>query len=136
MYNKLLKIKLLAKKEGAKITEQVTEELMQEVYNEEMALHRWAKERSLGKTCQEIADREGVSKQAVSEALVKAGWNKKTKWSWLYKDFTDLYNHPRELQRMSIKEIAEKYNTTPSTVRRGLLKEGVEIRRQGRKKIK
>lgn len=74
-------------------------------------LEEWVKLRKEGLTYQAIADKYNVSKQAVYEALDKAGIKRKTKYSQYYKEWEELYSNG-----CSTQDIAKKYNCYNTTV--------------------
>lgn len=74
-------------------------------------LEEWKKLREQGFTYKAIADKYNVSKQAIYEALDKAGVKRKTKYSKYYEEWERLYQ-----KGFSTQEIADQYNCNQKTV--------------------
>lgn len=88
--------------------------------------------RKQGKTCQEIGDKLGITKQRVNTLAkrdLSPGEERETKYSHLADTFVNEYN-----EGFSTIEIARKYNTVPVTVFRALKKKGIAIDKKRNKK--
>lgn len=86
--------------------------------------------RDSGLSCQEIADKFGITKQRVQDIYFKTTAKKtigkiekKTKWVNLYKQFTQEY-----LEGNPIHKIAEKYNCSNATIYLALKKAGISTK--------
>ncbi len=87
----------------------------------------WKNLREQGWTFQQIADEYNVSRQAVSEALDKAGMKRQTKWSKFYSEWERMYYQ----RGKSLEEIAEETGASYTAVRNYLSKKG--LKNQGRR---
>ena len=91
--------------------------------------------RQEGHTYQEIADYFEVSRQAVFEALDKAGMPRKTKYSQYYSEWEELYQNG-----MATHKIAEKYNCSYRAVydylsKKFVIERGQLMKKRGKKKL-
>lgn len=89
----------------------------------------WILLREKGLTFQAIADKYNVSKQYVSDVLDRAGVKRKTKWSWAYMDWEELYKNG-----ISIDKIGEKYNCPKMTILKHLRKKIIINRAESARK--
>ena len=90
-------------------------------------VQEWKELREKGWTFQQIADKYNVSRQAISEALDKAGMKRQTKWSKFYPEWEKRYYH----EGKSLEEIAEETGASYTAVRNYLQKKG--LKNQGRR---
>ena len=74
-------------------------------------IEEWKKLRKEGLTYEAIANKYNVTKQAVYDALDKAGIKRKTRYSQYYEEWEKLYK-----EGMSTQAIADKYNCDQKTV--------------------
>jgi predicted DNA-binding protein YlxM (UPF0122 family) len=90
-------------------------------------VQEWKTLREEGWTFQQIAERYNVSRQAVSEALDKAGMKRQTKWSRFYPEWERMYY----AEGKSLENIAEISGASYAAVRNYLQKKG--LKNQGRR---